>query len=154
MVILHMAIEKTHCHAALERKNGNAQTHAKTSTSLLGVYENKISSLLMQEKRVWSLVWWDSIACEPQPLSPCVTSAEARSLEPAPQQEKPIYCNEEYPCSLQLQKTCAKQWKPNTATKKKKNKNFKRFLKRQPNKSYNLWIWAVYSYILSRMDRC
>lgn len=96
MVILHMAIEKTHCHAALERKNGNAQTHAKTSTSLLGVYENKISSLLMQEKRVWSLVWWDSIACEPQPLSPCVTSAEARSLEPAPR-EKPIHRSEEYP---------------------------------------------------------
>ena len=51
-MILHMAIEKTRCHAAWERKNRNVQTHAKMLISLLEVYENKSNSLLMQGRQV------------------------------------------------------------------------------------------------------
>ena len=67
----------------------------------------------------------------PQLLSPCAAATEAHALEPvlcnkrSHHNEKPVHCNEEMkssPCSPQLEKAHAQQWRPNATKKKKKKK--------------------------------
>ena len=87
--------------------------------------------LPLQGTQVWSLIWKD-FTCHGQ-LKPTCHSDWACTLKPVSstnkrshRNEEPAHCNEEQPCSLQLEKACTQQPDPAQPKNKQTNKLFKK----------------------------